>query len=84
MYESHKCDRAQYRKDLEDLLVEVAVLDKKPNQKRVDMYRRFILIKHRHLGRGVRRQICEFVQKLIFVNFHVEKGERKRGYKEVV
>ena len=81
--ESYKCNRAQYRKDLADFLVEVAVSDKRPNQKRFDLYHRFTWIKHMHLGRCVRCQIFECVQELILVKFHVEKGERKRGYEEV-
>ena len=45
--------------------------------------RQFTWIKHRQLGTHARRKICEYVQELILLNFPVEKGKKKRSYKDI-
>ena len=73
---------AKYRRELDDLLEEVAIKNKCANQKRFIMYRQFTWIKHGRFNTNVRHQLCECVQELILLNFPVEKGKRKRGYEE--
>ena len=38
-------------------------------------------MKHSMLGSGLRRRVNEYVQELIVLNFPVEAGKNKRGYK---
>ena len=45
------------------------------------MYKKFTFMKHSMLGSGLRRRVNEYVQELIVLNFPVEAGKNKRGYK---
>ena len=79
--EAHCCDRAQYREELDGMLEYVRQLDLKPNQKRYQMYRRFISEKHGFCGTNMRHMVDDCVQELIVATFPVETGKRKRGYR---
>ena len=80
--DTHWCNRAQYRTDLEELLAEAASRDVIVNEKRHMMYVRFIRMKYGLLGTGNMRKLCGCVQELILEHFPVEKGKRKRRYEE--
>ena len=78
---SHSCDRAQFRYELEVMIEYVNLLDMKPNQKRFQMYRKFIWERYGGCGTNMRHKVDDCVQELILDNFPVEKGKRKRGYR---
>lgn len=62
------------------------MLDRKPDEMRFHMYKRFIWHKYRLVGKNVRYEIDLYVMELIIPNLlvEVEVGKRKRGFDLVV
>jgi len=69
---------------LEDELSATRMLDKKMNEMRFRMYKRFIWHKHGLVGKKVRYEIDPCVMELIQTNFPLEAGKRKRGFEPAV
>ena len=82
--DSRSCDRALYKNELEDELSATRMLDKKMNEMRFRMYKRFIWHKHGLVGKKVRYEIDPCVMELIQTNFPLEVGKRKRGFEPAV
>ena len=72
------------KNEVEDELSATRMLDKKMNEMRFRMYKRFIWHKHGLVGKKVRYEIDPCVMELIQINFPLEAGKRKRGFKPAV
>ena len=55
--EGYFCDRVYYKNELDGILAEVAVMNRKPDYKCFTMYKRFTFVKHGGLGSGSRRRV---------------------------